>query len=181
MPAPNNKMDRETQKALVRVKLEEGKTYKQVADEVGISTHTVYRWNKETVSQEEMETVKRALTAMDLETLSKSGFINNLVLEAIIKKASNGELDKEDLKTLSRVGVDVSKIHGIHWDKVMMRDGTLDPGQTKVSPATMLALLLAKATSDREAANRLEQERAMYETAKGKGKGSDIIDVGPSS
>ncbi len=165
MPAPNNKMDRETQKALVRVKLEEGKTYKEVADEVGISTHTVYRWNKETVSQEEMETVKRALTAMDLETLSKSGFINNLVLDKIIEKANDKGLDKLDIKELSRAGVDVSKIHGIHWDKVMMRDGTLAFDHKPPSVAALLALALSKAEMDRQATARIEAETAAYKAA----------------
>ena len=174
-------MDRETQKALVRVKLEEGKTYKQVADEVGISTHTVYRWNKETVSQEEMETVKRALTAMDLETLSKSGFINSLVLDKIIEKANDKGLDKLDIKELSRAGVDVSKIHGIHWDKVNLRDGLMGLEHQAASPATMLALLLSKATADREATARLEAERRAFEASKHKDKGSDINDVKPSS
>ena len=42
MPAPNNKADRETLKALVRVKLEDGKTYRAVASEVGVSLWRLY-------------------------------------------------------------------------------------------------------------------------------------------
>ncbi len=125
MPAPNNKADRETLKALVRVKLAEGKPYRTVASEVGVSLSTIHRWNKQTVKPDEMEAAKNAITALDLQTLSKTSLINRLVLDAIIEKANNGELDDEDIKTLSRVGVDTSKIHGIHWDKVMLRDGTL--------------------------------------------------------
>ena len=125
MPAPNNKADRETLKALVRVKLEDGKTYRTVAREVGVSLSTIHRWNKQTVKPAEMEAAKNAITALDLQTLSKTSLINHLVLDALLDIAEGDGLKEEDLKTLSRVGVDTSKIHGIHWDKVMLRDGTL--------------------------------------------------------
>lgn len=169
MPAPNNKADRETLKALVRVKLEDGKTYRTVASEVGVSLSTIHRWNKQTVEPAEMEAAKNAITALDLQTLSKTSLINHLVLDAIIEKASNGELDKEDIKTLSRVGVDTSKIHGIHWDKVMLRDGTLSLPQKSTSPEQMILLLFAKAEADRAKTASIEAEKEMYEVMQEKG------------
>ena len=173
MPAPNNKADRETLKALVRVKLEDGKTYRDVANEVGVSLSTIHRWNKQTVKPDEMEAAKNAITALDLQTLSKTSLINRLVLDAIIEKASNGELDKEDIKTLSRVGVDTSKIHGIHWDKVMLRDGTISHPQLSPSPEQMILLLLAKAEADRAKADSIRVEKEAYEVMKEQG----IIDL----
>jgi len=163
VPAPNNKADRETLKALVRVKLEEGKTYRDVASEVGVSLSTIHRWNKQTVEPDEMEAAKNAITALDLQTLSKTSLINRLVLDAIIEKASNGELDDEDIKTLSRVGVDTSKIHGIHWDKVMLRDGTLAQPTHPLTVEGATALLLAQAQADKDAAERLREERKARE------------------
>ncbi|MCH7923003.1 MAG: hypothetical protein IH975_08230 [Nitrospinae bacterium] len=173
MPAPNNKADRETLKALVRVKLEDGKTYRDVANEVGVSLSTIHRWNKQTVEPAEMEAAKNAITALDLQTLSKTSLINRLVLDAIIEKASNGELDAEDIKTLSRVGVDTSKIHGIHWDKVMLRDGTISHPQLSPSPEQMILLLVAKAEADRAKAASIQVEKEAYEAMKEQG----IIDL----
>ncbi len=175
MPAPNNKADRETLKALVRVKLEEGKTYRDVASEVGVSLSTIHRWNKQTVKPDEMEAAKNAITALDLQTLSKTSLINHLVLDAIIEKASNGELDEEDIKTLSRVGVDTSKIHGIHWDKIMMRDGTLAQPTHPVSVDSVIAMLLSRGEADRAMADRIREEKEMYKTLKSDMKG--VIDV----
>ncbi len=175
MPAPNNKADRETLKALVRVKLEDGKTYRTVASEVGVSLSTIHRWNMQIVKPDEMEAAKNAITALDLQTLSKTSLINHLVLDAIIEKASRGELDDEDIKTLSRVGVDTSKIHGIHWDKVMMRDGTLAPPTHPVSFDSVVAMLLSKGEADRAAAERIREEKEMYKTLKSDMKG--VIDV----
>ena len=175
MPAPNNKADRETLKALVRVKLEEGKPYRTVASEVGVSLSTIHRWNKQTVKPDEMEAAKNAITALDLQTLSKTSLINHLVLDAIIEKANNGELDDEDIKTLSRVGVDTSKIHGIHWDKVMMRDGTLVPPTHPVTYDQAIAMLLAQGQADREMADRIKEERKAYQAMKDDMKGA--IDV----
>ncbi len=78
-------------------------------------------------------------------------------------KANNGELDDEDIKTLSRVGVDTSKIHGIHWDKIMMRDGTLAQPTHPVSFDSVVAMLLSKGEADRAAADRIREERKAYE------------------
>ncbi len=173
MPAPNNKADRETLKALVRVKLAEGKPYRTVASEVGVSLSTIHRWNKQTVEPDEMEAAKNAITALDLQTLSRTSLINHLVLDAIIEKASNGELDDEDIKTLSKVGVDTSKIHGIHWDKVMLRDGTLSHPQSSASPEQMILMLLAKAEADRAKAASIQVEKEAFEVMQEKG----IIDL----
>ncbi len=175
MPAPNNKADRETLKALVRVKLEEGKTYRAVASEVGVSLSTIHRWNKQTVKPDEMEAAKNAITALDLQTLSKTSLINHLVLDAIIEKASNGELDDEDIKTLSRVGVDTSKIHGIHWDKVNLRDGLLSEPTKPVTFDQVVAMLLAKGQQERDTADRIREERKAYESMRSDMKGT--IDV----
>ena len=165
MPAPNNKADRETLKAIVRTRLSEGKTHREVAKEVGVAPSTIHRWSKETVNTEEMETAKKALTALDLDLLSKTSHFNHLVLDEMIEKAHNNELKAEDLKTLSRVGVDTSKIHGIHWDKVMIRDGALGLDHKPPSVAALLALALSKAEMDRQATARIEAETAAFKAS----------------
>ena len=165
MPAPNNKANRETLKAIVRTRLSEGKTHREVAKEVGVALSTIHRWSKETVNTEEMETAKKALTALDLDLLSKTSHFNHLVLDEMIEKAHNNELKAEDLKTLSRVGVDTSKIHGIHWDKVTIREGGIVPGHSPPSIAALLAFALAKAEADRQATARIEAETKAYEAS----------------
>ncbi len=140
-----------------------------------MSLSTIHRWNKQTVKPDEMEAAKNAITALDLQTLSKTSLINHLVLDAIIEKANNGELDDEDIKTLSRVGVDTSKIHGIHWDKVLLRDGIGHQPTQTLSPEAMVAMLLAKGEEHRAAAERIKEEREMYKTMQGDMKG--VIDV----
>ena len=173
MPAPNNKADRETLKALVRVKLKDGKTYRDVANEVGVSLSTIHRWNKHTVEPAEMEAAKNAITSLDLQTLSKTSLINHLVLDAILEIAEDDGFSKEDLKTLSRAGVDVSKIHGIHWDKVMLRDGTMSHLPKSTSPEQMILLLLANAEADRAKAASIQADKEMYEVMQEKG----VIDL----
>ena len=173
MPAPNNKADRETLKALVRVKLEDGKTYKEVSNEVGVSLSTIHRWNKQTVEPTEMEAAKSAITNLDLSLLSKTSLINHLVLDAILDIAEGDGFGNEDLKTLSRAGVDVSKIHGIHWDKVMLRDGTISHPQLSPSPEQMILLLVAKAEADRAKAASIQVEKEAYKAMKEQG----IIDL----
>ncbi len=163
MPAPNNKADRETLKALVRVKLEEGKTYRDVASEVGVSLSTIHRWNKQTVKPDEMEAAKNAITAQDIEILSKTSLINRLILDAILSIAEGDGFKEEDLKTLSRAGVDTSKIHGIHWDKVNVRDGTLAQPTHPVTYEGVVAMLLAKGQAERDAADRIREELKAYE------------------
>ncbi len=175
MPAPNNKADRETLKALVRVKLEDGKTYRDVASEVGVSLSTIHRWNKQTVKPDEMEAAKNAITAQDIEILSKTSLINRLILDAILSIAECNGFKEEDLKTLSRAGVDTSKIHGIHWDKVMLRDGTLAQPTQPVTPEGMVAMLLAKGQQERDTADRIREERKAYESMRSDMKGT--IDV----
>ena len=173
MPAPNNKANRETLKALVRVKLEDGKTYKEVSNEVGVSLSTIHRWNKQTVEPDEMEAAKSAITNLDLSLLLKTSLINHLVLDAILEIAEGDGFNNEDLKTLSRAGVDVSKIHGIHWDKVMMRDGTISHLPKSTSPEQMILMLLAKAEADRAKTASIEAEKEMYEAMQEKG----VIDL----
>jgi len=169
-----NEAKRETLKAVVRTKLAEGKTYREISKEVGVSTHTIHYWQKQTTKTEELETIKKTLTELDLDLISKTSHFNHMVLDELIAKAHNGELTKQEIKTLSRVGVDIAKIHATHWNAVNLRDGLMEIGQQTTSPATMLALLLAKAASDREAAARLDSERAMFEAAN---KPKDVIDV----
>ena len=174
MPAPNNKADRETLKALVRVKLDEGKTWKQVAMDVGISESTIWRWMKESESNtKELETIKQALNLIDHEALQKLSYISDLIFDELIKKAGNDELAGLDVKELSRTGVEVAKMFGIRTDKVMMRDGTLSPPQRSASPEQMILLLLAKAEADRAKADSIRVEKEAYEVMKEQG----IIDL----
>jgi len=174
MPAPNNKADRETLKALVRVKLDEGKTWKQVAVDVGVSESTIWRWMKESESStKELETIKQALNLIDHEALQKLSYFSDLIIDELIKKAGNGELVDLDVKELSRTGVEVAKMYGIRTDKVMMRDGTLSPFQKSASPEQMILLLLAKAEADRAKAASIQIEKEAYKAMKEQG----IIDL----
>ena len=174
MPAPNNKADRETLKALVRVKLDEGKTWKQVAMDVGISESTIWRWMKESESNtKELETIKQALNLIDHEALQKLSYISDLIFDELIKKAGNDELAGLDVKELSRTGVEVAKMYGIRTDKVMMRDGTLSLPQKSISPEQMILLLLAKAEADRAKTANIQVEKEAYQAMKEEG----IIDL----
>lgn len=182
MPAPNKAKHKKVTKAYAKARLDEGATYREIAEETGVSLGTLSNWKGEIEqSPQELEKGKKVLTLLDYDNLAKANYIISSILDETIERVKNGELKKEDLKSLSRAGVELSKIYGIITDKVLMRDGLLTLDHTRASPATMLALLLAKAASDREAAARLDSERAMFEAAKGKGKDSDIIDVNPSS
>jgi len=174
MPAPNNKADRETLKALVRVKLAEGKPYRTVASEVGVSLSTIHRWNMQTVKPDEMEAAKNAITNLDLSLLSKTSLVNHLILDAILDIAEGDGLSKEDLKTLSKAGVDTSKIHGIHWDKIAMRDGTLAQPTHPLTVEGATALLLAQAQADKDAAERIREEREMYKVMQAEGHMKDV-------
>jgi len=174
MPAPNNKADKETLKALVRVKLDEGKTWKQVAMDVGISESTIWRWMKEGESStKELETIKQALNLIDYEALQKLSYFSDLVIDELIKKAGNNELEELDVKELSRAGVEVAKMYGIRTDKVMMRDGTITHLPSRASPEQMILLLLAKAEADRAKAASIQVEKEAYEVMKEQG----IIDL----
>ena len=174
MPAPNNKADKETLKALVRVKLDEGKTWKQVAMDVGISESTIWRWMKEGESStKELETIKQALNLIDYEALQKLSYISDLIFDELIKKAGNDELAGLDVKELSRTGVEVAKMFGIRTDKVMMRDGTLSPFQRSTSPEQMILLLLAKAEADRAKAASIQVDKEAYQAMQEKG----VIDL----
>ena len=174
MPAPNNKADRETLKALVRVKLDEGKTWKQVAMDVGVSESTIWRWMKESESNtKEIDTIKQALNLIDHEALQKLSYFSDLIIDELIKKAGNDELAGLDVKELSRTGVEVAKMYGIRTDKVMMRDGTLGLPQRSVSPEQMILLLLAKAESDRAKTANIQAEKEQYQAMKEEG----VIDL----
>ena len=176
MPPPNNKADRETLKALVRVKLDEGKTWKQVSIDVGVSESTIWRWMKESESNtKEIDTIKQALNLIDHEALQKLSYFSDLIIDELIKKAGNDELEGLDVKELSRTGVEVAKMLGIRTDKVMMRDGTLAQPTHPVTYEGAVAMLLAKGQADRDAADRLREERKAYQAMQDDMKG--IIDV----
>ena len=57
----------------------------------------------------------------------------------------------------------------------MMRDGTLVPPTHPVSFDSVVAMLLAKGQADRDAADRLREERKAYQAMKDDMKG--VIDV----
>ena len=98
MPAPNNKMDRNTQKALVIAKLEEGKTWKEVSKEVGVAESTIWRWMKACESEpKELETIKQALNLLDYKTLEKLSYLQDLIIDELINKAGDDELKELDL------------------------------------------------------------------------------------
>lgn len=178
MPPPNKAKHKKVTKAYAKARLDEGATYREVAGETGVSLGTLSNWKGEIEqSPQELEKGKKVLTLLDYDNLAKANYIIANILDETIERIKNNELKKEDLKSLSRAGVELSKIYGIITDKVLMRDGLLDLGHQVTSPAAMVALLLAKATADREAAARLESELRTFEALKDKGKGSDIIDV----
>jgi len=174
MPAPNNKADRKTLKALVRVKLDEGKTWKQVAMDVGISESTIWRWMKESESNtKELETIKQTLNLIDHEALQKLSYFSDLIIDELIKKAGNNELEELDVKELSRTGVEVAKMYGIRTDKVMLRDGTITHLPSRTSPEQMILLLLAKAEADRAKAASIQVEKEAFKVMQEKG----VIDL----
>ena len=175
MPAPNNKADRETLKALVRVKLDEGKTWKQVSMDVGVSESTIWRWMKESESNtKEIDTIKQALNLIDHEALQKLSYFSDLIIDELIKKAGNGALGGLDVIKLSRTGVEVAKMLGIRTDKVMMRDGTLVKPTHPLTVEGATALLLSQAQADAAAADRLREEREAFKVMQAEGHMKDV-------
>lgn len=175
MPAPNNKMDRNTQKALVIAKLEEGKTWKEVSKEVGVAESTIWRWMKAHESEpKEVETIKQALNLLDYKTLEKLSYLQDLIIDELINKAGDDELKELGVKELSRAGVEVAKMFGIRTDKVIMREGGFVMAHQPPSVAAVLAACLAKAEMDRQATARIKAETKLYEATY---KEKRVIDV----
>jgi len=175
MPAPNNKADRETLKALVRVKLDEGKTWKQVSMDVGVSESTIWRWMKESESNsKEIDTIKQALNLIDHEALQKLSYFSDLIIDELIKKAGNDELEELGVKELSRTGVEVAKMLGIRTDKVLMREGGIVPPTHPLTVEGATALLLAQAQADKDAADRIREEREMFKVMQAEGHMKDV-------
>jgi len=95
-------------------------------------------------------------------------------LDEIVDRINNDELKDIDLKTLSRVGVEICKMYGITWDKVLMRDGTLVAPVHEMTYDKAMAMLLAKGQADRDAADRLREEREAFKVMQAKGNMKDV-------
>ncbi|MDA2916850.1 hypothetical protein MYX64_08440 [Nitrospinae bacterium AH_259_B05_G02_I21] len=190
MPAPK-KTNKHTpaSKAHVKALILEGYTHREIVELTGVGKGTVSRWGKEDITLEELKQGKKTVEILEHDIRTNAA-VNSLLTQELMTELLERLHDPKDnftdkdldlFKILSRAGVDRLKEYGIVTDKVLIRDGIVDIGHQTVSPATMLALLLSKANADREAANRLEQERKTFEASKDKGKAPDIIDVKPSS
>ena len=174
MPAPNKAKHKEVTKAYVKARLDEGATYKEITKETGVSLGTISNWRNETEQDpQQLGRGKRALTLLDYDNLAKATHINGAILDEIVKRINNNELEKEDLKSLSRTGVEICKMYGITWDKVLIREGTLSLPQSSTSPEQMILLLLAKAEADRAKTASIQAEKEAYERLKEEG----IIDL----
>ena len=174
MPPPNKAKHKEVTKAYVKARLDEGATYKQLVEEAGVSLGTISNWRNETEQNpKQLEQGKRALTLLDFDNLAKATHINGAILDEIIKRINNNELEKEDLKTLSRAGVEVCKMYGITWDKVLIRDGTLSLPQKSISPEQMILMLVAKAEADRAKTASIQAEKEHFRAMQEEG----VIDL----
>ncbi len=178
MPPPNKAKHKEVTKAYVKARLDEGATYKALVKETGVSLGTISNWRNETENEQstkQLERGKRALTLLDYDNLAKATHINGAILDEIVDRINNGDLGEEDLKSLSRTGVEISKMYGITWDKVLMREGGIVPPTHPVSFESVVAMLLSKGQADAAAADRLKEERKAYQAMKDDMKGT--IDV----
>jgi len=179
MPAPNKAKHKEVTKAYVKARLDEGATYKQLVGETGVSLGTISNWRNETEqSPKLLERGKRALTLLDYDNLAKATHINGKILDEIVDRINNGDLGEEDLKSLSRTGVEICKMYGITWDKVLMREGGIALPPSSITPEGVTAMLLAKGQADRDAAERIKEELKMYKVMHGdEAEGSKVIDI----
>ena len=161
MPAPNKAKHKEVTKAYVKARLDEGATYKQLVGETGVSLGTISNWRNETENEQstkQLEQGKKTLTLLDYDNLAKATHINGAILDEIIDRIRAGDLGEEDLKSLSRTGVEICKMYGITWDKVLMREGGIVPPTHPVTPEGMVAMLLAKGQAEQATAERIREE-----------------------
>ncbi len=176
MPPPNKAKHKEVTKAYVKARLDEGATYKALVKETGVSLGTISNWRNETEQDpKQLERGKKALTLLDYDNLAKATHINGAILDEIVDRINNDELKDIEIKELSRTGVEISKMYGITWDKVLMREGGIVPPTHPVSFESVVAMLLSKGQADAAAADRLKEERKAYQAMKDDMKG--IIDV----
>ncbi len=175
MPAPNKAKHKEVTKAYVKARLDEGATYKALVKETGVSLGTISNWRNETEQDpKQLERGKKALTLLDFDNLAKATHINGAILDEIVDRINNDELKGIDLKTLSRTGVEICKMYGITWDKVMMRDGTLAQPTHPVTYEGAMAMLLAKGQADRDMADRIREERKAFKAMQAEGNMKDV-------
>ncbi len=176
MPPPNKAKHKEVTKAYVKARLDEGATYKALVKETGVSLGTISNWRNETEQDpKQLERGKKALTLLDYDNLAKATHINGAILDEIVDRINNDELKDIEIKELSRTGVEISKMYGITWDKVLMREGGIVPPTHPVSFESVVAMLLSKGQADAAAADRLKEERKAYQAMKDDMKGA--IDV----
>ena len=177
MPPPNKAKHKQVTKAYAKARLDEGATYREIAEETGVSLGTLSNWKGQIEqSPQELERGKKVLNLLDYDNLAKASYIITGLLEEIIERIKNKELKEENLKTLSRAGVELSKIYGIITDKTILREGGIVPGHSPPSIAALLAFALAKADADRQATARIEAETEAYKASYGD---KSIIDVEP--
>lgn len=164
MTQPTNKTDREVLKSLARVKREKGQSVRTISKELKVSTDTLYRWSKETVSTEELKIAREVLNTLDVELLSKASHINHLIAEELIKKILDGKkLSGMDLKTLSKAWVDTSRVYTSHASLIDQREGIGPQAARPLTVEGATALLLSQAQADKDYAERLREERKAYE------------------
>lgn len=165
-----------------------GNTQEDIGEKTGISKKTVERWlnndnRKEDADQpttvatslreSDIQEIRSTLNSLDYSALSKLTLMQDMINDEFIAKALKDELSDLEITKLSKLGLDVAKIAGIRWDKVMLRDGTITHLQSRTSPEQMILMLLAKAEADRAKAASIQAEKEAYEVMKEQG----VIDL----
>ncbi len=159
MPPPNKAKHKEVTKAYVKARLDEGATYKALVKETGVSLGTISNWRNETEQDpKQLERGKRTLTLLDYDNLAKATHINGAILDEIVDRINNDGLKEIEIKELSRTGVEISKMYGITWDKVLMREGGIVPPTRPVTYEGVVAMLLAKGQAEQAMADRIREE-----------------------
>lgn len=180
MPAPINPT--ETTLAIAKLREEEGVPQALIGEEIGVSQTTVHRWLKSCpeLSPKAMQQAKQAITAIDYQGIKKIAFSLDKVQDEIHRRIELGGLKKTDWMTLIKTGVELSKMYGIRWDKVLLRDGSISQGLQNVSHDSMLALILAKTEQDRQRKDLIKQELDAFKALQAKDPRLAVIDVAPA-
>ncbi len=145
------KQDTPFMRSIVKKFLADG-TYTQaeMGEKIGVSAMTVNRWvnEKDTNGKEaDIQNIRSELNHLDHQALAKLTLIQDFINDEFIHKAMQGELSKLEVEKLSKVALDVAKVAGIRWDKVMFREHGLTYHTARASPEQLILLMLSKAAS----------------------------------
>ena len=144
-------------------------TQAEMGENIGASTKTISRWMQETDTKgndSQIQNIRAKLNELDHEALSKLTLIQDFINDEFIHKAIQGELSKLEVEKLSKVALDVAKVAGIRWDKVMFREHGLTYHTARASPEQLILLMLSKAELERSKAASILAEKEAYEAMK---------------